>query len=131
MELLSLNIQKIKIFLQTYSELMNQKMSVELAYRLNEIAIIAQEYMRSYNKDYEQFLQDYAERDESGKGKYKQDEHGNYFLKEPITDEAKAWYESLQRHKYDFDVEKIPLELFKDLKMSPALVNGLYPFITK
>lgn len=130
MESLSLNIQKVKTFLQTYSELMNKEMSFELAYRLNEIAIIAQEHMISYNKDYEIFLQNYAERDESGK-RYKQDERGNYFLKEPITDEAKEWYESLQQRKYDFCVEKIPLELFKDLKMSPALVNGLRPFIAK
>lgn len=124
---------KVKItdlvqFQNSYKEIQNEKMPINLAYSLSKIAKEVEENTLFYQQRYNSYLEDYAEKEENGDFKTNSDKTG-FILKEETIKEAHAKFNELDKFEFIIEAPLIPLSKLESLQLSPSILEGLLPFI--
>lgn len=110
-------------------ELLNQKMSFSLAYKINKIILATDTDENFYLEQMKSLFNKYSKKNE--KGQIIQDTNGNIILiEDKVTDFYKE-YNELLNIDINAEIDKISLaDLDKEnLKLSPQQLQNLMPFI--
>lgn len=115
-------------FSRAYETFQNEIMPLSLAYSLSKLSEEVNKQIEFYQKQYNTYLQLYAEKNEDGTYKMNEQQNG-FILKKDLLEEAQHKFAELDSYDFVIDQEKIPLDLLTDLKVSPQILSGLLPFI--
>ncbi len=124
------NINQLKAFLDSYSEIKNEKMPISLAYKLNQIANSADNDLQFYSKNYNKYLSEYAEKDSEGQYLLNEDKTG-IILKPDTIEEAHERFNELDNYNFPDlkNEEKISISEFNNIEISPTVLAGIMPFL--
>ena len=103
-------------------------MPINLAYNLSKLARETDENILFYQQRYNAYLEEYAVKDENGGFKLNLDKTG-FLLKDETIEEAHAKFNELNNFDFSIETPLISLSSFDSLQLSPAILNGLIPFL--
>ena len=125
---MKLKFQDIMSFVNSYQEIQNEKMPLNVAYQLSQISKEVSDCISFYQDKYNYYLEQYAEKDSDGNFKMNKDKNGVVLKKDTVT-EAQQKFKELDNYEFPIEAKKIKLSLLKDLNLSPSVLTGLLPFI--
>ena len=115
-------------FSNVYKEIQNEKMPIEVAYKLSKLARETEENITFYQQKYNSYLDEYAEKDEDGN--FKMNSAGTGFiLKEETMKEAHEKFNELDNFEFSIVSPRISLSSFDSIQLSPSNLSGLMAFI--
>lgn len=120
------NIHLIKAF----QEVKKEKLPLPASYKFTKIANKIDQEVRAFQKEYQDFLLEYSEKDESGKPIVEKDEKGNivgYKMADP--EGANKVYAEMLSKEFTIEVNKVPASDLASVKISPDNLMFLEPFI--
>lgn len=125
---MKLKFQDIMSFVNSYQEIQNEKMPLNVAYQLSQISKEISNCISFYQEKYNYYLEQYAEKDSNGNFKMNENKSG-VILKKDVALEAQQKFKELDAYEFPIEVKKIPLVAFEKIKLSPSVLTGLLPFI--
>ena len=125
---MTLKINELTSFLDSYNQIKDEKMPLKLAYTLSQIEKEAKNQLTFYTDTSNSYLAQYAELDESGTPKMNESGNG-VFLKPETLSEALQKFKELDEFDFSLTDFSIPLSSFENLTLSPSTLTGLLPFL--
>ena len=125
---MTLKINELTSFLDSYNQIKDEKMPLKLAYTLSQIKKEAKNQLTFYTDTSNSYLAQYAELDESGTPKMNESGNG-VFLKPETLSEALQKFKELDEFDFSLTDFSIPLSSFENLTLSPSTLTGLLPFL--
>lgn len=125
---MKLKFQDIMSFINSYQEIQNEKMPLNVAYQLSQISKEINGCISFYQDKYNYYLEQYAEKDSDGNFKMNENKNG-VVLKKDTAAEARQKFKELDDYEFPIEAKKIPLLAFEKIKLSPSTLTGLLPFI--
>lgn len=125
---MKLKFQDIMSFVNSYQEIQNEKMPLNVAYQLSQISKEVTDCISFYQDKYNHYLEQYAEKDADGNFKMNENETG-VILKKDCAAEARQKFKELDDYEFPLELKKIPLSSFEKIEISPSILTGLLPFI--
>lgn len=125
---MTLKINELTSFLDSYNQIKDEKMPLKLAYTLSQIEKEAKNQLTFYTDTSNSYLAQYAELDENGTPKMNESKNG-VFLKPETLSEALQKFKELDEFDFPFTDFSIPLSSFENLTLSPSTLTGLLPFL--
>lgn len=124
---MKLKFSDLQSFSDSYSEIKNEKMPINLAFQLSQISKAVSECMTFYQEKASHYFEQYAEKD-GDNYKLTPDKNG-VMLKPETANEARQKFKELDSYEFPIEVKKIKLSSLNDLNLSPSTLTGLLPFI--
>ena len=124
---MKLKFSDLQSFSDSYSEIKDEKMSINLAFQLSQISKAVSECMAFYQEKASLYFEQYAEKD-GDSYKLTPDKNG-VILKSETANEARQKFKELDSYEFPIEIKKIKLSSLSDLNLSPSNLSGLLPFI--
>ena len=120
------NIQLIRAF----QEVKKEKIPLPASYKFTKMATKIDQEVRAFQKEYQDFLVEYAEKGEDGTPITEKDDKGNivgYKMADP--DGANKVYADMLNREFTMEIDKVQVSDLINIKIAPDTLMYLEPFI--
>lgn len=124
---MKLKFSELQSFSDSYLELKDEKMPINIAFQLSQISKAVSECVQFYREKASYYFEQYAEK-EGDNYKFTSDGTG-IILKPETANEGRQKFKELDSYEFPLEVKKIKLSSLNDLNLSPSTLTGLLPFI--
>lgn len=126
-----MNINKVLNAEVGIRALSNQKLPIQLSYKLNKLADKCQQDTIFYREKFNEILNEFGQKDEDGNWKFNED-GSSILIKNECLDKCEMAMNELNNLDCEgYDTYMMPITLFEDVEISPADLSTLMPFITE
>ena len=125
---MKIKFQTAAAFKESYTSIKDISMPFTLSFKLSRINKAIDECIEFYRENYNSLLNNYAEKNEDGTFKMRED-GSSILLKKDTIEKARQRFSELDNSEFTIETIKIPFAEFETLVLPPDRLTGLLPFI--